>query len=437
LDNNPITPYQDLRYIFGEIMYGGHITDAWDRRTCNTYLDVILHEGLFEKMILGVSGGKEFRSPDPAGLDFQGYFTYIEEAMVPESPTLFGMHTNAEIGYLSNVTSNLFRTITDMSGGSGSGGGGADGKVKDTMDLIMSECPENSEMVGINILLKEVEATEEGLKEGPFNQVVLQECTRMNVLLDELRRSLIELEKGLKGQLNMSPAMEDLKTCMGTGMVPGRNPFHGCNWEGKAWFSLKGLISWFLDLKLRCDQLVEWTEELKRPFCLWLPGLFNSTAYITAAMQCTARTDGLALDQMTTETHVTLMTEKSQCDHHPHGGGFVHGLFIEGARWPDADEVDDVTDVAGEACGGHLVDSKLKMLLPLLPVVYIKAVQVQPAWEPSSVGYLRHDPHCYEAPIYITQFRGPTYVALATLNTVAQPSKWTLAAVAVMFQSAD
>jgi len=33
-----LTPYDDLKYIFGEIMYGGHITDFWDRRTNNTYL---------------------------------------------------------------------------------------------------------------------------------------------------------------------------------------------------------------------------------------------------------------------------------------------------------------------------------------------------------------------------------------------------------------
>ena len=35
-------PYLDLQYLYGEIMYGGHITDNWDRRTCNTYLAVLI-----------------------------------------------------------------------------------------------------------------------------------------------------------------------------------------------------------------------------------------------------------------------------------------------------------------------------------------------------------------------------------------------------------
>lgn len=37
-----VIPYDDLRYLFGEIMYGGHITDDWDRRTNNTYLKVLV-----------------------------------------------------------------------------------------------------------------------------------------------------------------------------------------------------------------------------------------------------------------------------------------------------------------------------------------------------------------------------------------------------------
>lgn len=43
-------PYDDLRYIYGEIMYGGHITDNWDRRTNATYLKVLIRPEIFNGM---------------------------------------------------------------------------------------------------------------------------------------------------------------------------------------------------------------------------------------------------------------------------------------------------------------------------------------------------------------------------------------------------
>lgn len=47
----------------------------------------------------------------------------------------------------------------------------------------------------------------------------------MNTLLSEIRRSLVELDKGLKGQLNMSQSMEDLVSAISLNEWPGRNPF--------------------------------------------------------------------------------------------------------------------------------------------------------------------------------------------------------------------
>ena len=38
LEANNRIPWEDLRYLFGEIMYGGHITDDWDRRLCKVIL---------------------------------------------------------------------------------------------------------------------------------------------------------------------------------------------------------------------------------------------------------------------------------------------------------------------------------------------------------------------------------------------------------------
>lgn len=39
----------------------------------------------------------------------------------------------------------------------------------------------------------------------------------------------------------------------------------------------------------RIAQLSKWTEDLVTPVCLWLPGLFNPTAYLTAVMQVRPR----------------------------------------------------------------------------------------------------------------------------------------------------
>ncbi|KAF4714129.1 Dynein heavy chain 11, axonemal, partial [Perkinsus olseni] len=90
-------PWPDLRYIFGEIMYGGHITDQWDRRTNNTYLATLIVPELLQNMNLAPG----FKSPDANKLDYLAYTKYIDERMPPEAPQMFGLHPNAEIGYLT------------------------------------------------------------------------------------------------------------------------------------------------------------------------------------------------------------------------------------------------------------------------------------------------------------------------------------------------
>lgn len=40
-----------------------------------------------------------------------------------------------------------------------------------------------------------------------------------------------------------------------------------------------------MDMLRRIEQLGSWSEDLVTPQCVWLPGLFNPTAYLTAVMQ--------------------------------------------------------------------------------------------------------------------------------------------------------
>ena len=150
---------------------------------------------------------------------------------------------------------------------------------------------------------------------------------------------------------------------------------------------------------------------------------------------CWLAAPGMPLDQMTTETHVTTYLKPEFVDYYPENGAFVHGLFIEGARWPTGEEAGDTEMISGVPTAGYLVDSRLKELLPALPVIYVKAVVVQASWEPSAVGYLRRMPDIYEAPVYLTSFRGATYVFLATMKTVDPNTRWVLTGTAVLMQT--
>merc|ERR1712167_460887 len=171
--------------------------------------------------------------------------------------------------------------------------------------------------------------------------------------------------KGLLGQLNMSQKMEDLLSALAIKQVPGRNPFHTASWEKFAWPSMKGLQDWFADLILRCGQLTEWCA-------------FNGP---------------------------------EECGERLPEGMYIHGLFCEGAQWGECEnEKFDYVEDSTVQCAGILRESKPKELLPPMPIIYVKAVQVQPSWDPQSVGYIRPEPDLYNCPVYLTTFRGPTWV---------------------------
>jgi len=121
LEANADTPWADVRYLFGEVMYGGHITDPWDRRITSTYLEVLLNPELpDEKTDFLLAPG--FR-PLLEGT-YTDFRNYVEEASPPESPLLFGLHPNAEISLLNSLADGLFFSILSVGGGGGGGGGG-------------------------------------------------------------------------------------------------------------------------------------------------------------------------------------------------------------------------------------------------------------------------------------------------------------------------
>lgn len=73
---------------------------------------------------------------------------------------------------------------------------------------------------------------------------------------------------------------------------------------------------------------------------------------------------------------------------------------------------------------GMIVDARLKELTPTMPVIFIRAIPVDK----------QENRNVYQCPVYKTRQRGPTYVWTFNLKTKENPSKWTLAGVALLLQ---
>ena len=108
-------PFEDLIYIFGEIMYGGHIVDDWDRKLCKAYLDQIMTENLFDEAeLFPFIEGKNLSFRVPASTTYDKYLEHLEITLVQETPLAYGLHPNAEIGFRTAQCNVLFNTLMEI-----------------------------------------------------------------------------------------------------------------------------------------------------------------------------------------------------------------------------------------------------------------------------------------------------------------------------------
>merc|ERR1711871_446366 len=399
LEGQSTIPWDDLRYLFGEIFYGGHITDNYDRVLCEAFLLAYVRVELLEGNMPLFPG---FTTPS-GPLNYKGYFEYIDDSLDRETPTAYGLHPNAEVNFMTSQASALFKAIGDMSpkGGGGEGGGQTMGeKVKQMLDDILEKLPEQFNMVELNERIEEV---------SPYTGVFLQEIERMNNLIFEMRRSLIELDSGLKGDLSITEPMEIMMNAMASNAQPPK-------WEKLAWASRASLGIWLVDMLARYNQLLSWTGDLAQPKVSWISGFFNAQAFVTAVMQVACRKNDWPLNRVITIVDVTKKMTPEEIESQSRDGAYVHGLYMEGARW--------------DMQAGCVEEAYMKELYPKMPVIQMRAILAD---KEDTRGI-------YRCPVYKQTERatpgyhtpGSGYLFMMQLKTKQPAAKWTMAGVAML-----
>eukprot|EP00818_Percolomonas_sp_WS_P004801 CAMPEP_0117449454 /NCGR_PEP_ID=MMETSP0759-20121206/7954_1 /TAXON_ID=63605 /ORGANISM="Percolomonas cosmopolitus, Strain WS" /LENGTH=4456 /DNA_ID=CAMNT_0005241931 /DNA_START=311 /DNA_END=13681 /DNA_ORIENTATION=- len=403
-------PWDSLKYLVGEAMYGGRVTDDFDRRILITYLNEYMGDFLFDTFQPFYFFEDEHRSyslPQDCitkSLSLEDYKSHVEETiLVDNTPEVFGLHPNAEIGYLTNSARSLFQNLLELQprGGAATGSTSREDYIGQIARGIQEKIPQPFDRIA---LVKKIG------KPSPIDVVLLQEVERWNILVTVMQQTLSDLQRALVGEIGMSAELENLSFSLFNGMVPSI-------WRKYAPKTRKTLSNWLLHFQQRYQQYDEWIETSSDPMVIWLSGLHVPESYLTALVQVTCKKYKWPLDRTTSIAKVTKFTNPNQIKQKPKDGCYVKGLFLEGADW----------DL--KTC--ELKRQEPKKLVVELPIVLISPIE-------NSKVKLQNT---HTTPVYVTADRGSAsgvgLVFTANLDTTDHTSHWILQSAAITLETDD
>uniref|UniRef100_A0A8C9M054 Dynein axonemal heavy chain 1 n=1 Tax=Piliocolobus tephrosceles TaxID=591936 RepID=A0A8C9M054_9PRIM len=369
-----------LKYTAGEINYGGRVTDDWDRRCIMNILEDFYNPDVLSPEHSYSASGIYHQIPPT--YDLHGYLSYIKSLPLNDMPEIFGLHDNANITFAQNETFALLGTIIQLQPKSSSSGDrGREEIVEDITQNILLKVPEP-------INLEWVTAKYPVLYEESMNTVLVQEVIRYNRLLQVITQTLQDLLKALKGLVVMSSQLELMAASLYNNTVPQL-------WSAKAYPSLKPLSSWVMDLLQRLDFLQAWIQG-GIPAVFWISGFFFPQAFLTGTLQNFARKFVISIDTISFDFKV-MLEAPSELTQRPQVGCYIHGLFLEGARWdPEAFQ---------------LAESQPKELYTEMAVI----------WLLPTPNRMAQDQDFYLCPIYKTLTRA------GTLSTTGHSTNYVIA----------
>ncbi|XP_033755107.1 LOW QUALITY PROTEIN: dynein heavy chain 5, axonemal-like [Pecten maximus] len=383
--------WTNVRYMFGEIQYGGRVTDDYDKRLLNTFCKVWFGEQMFQPNFVFYKG-----YVIPKCNKHAEYLEFISGLPATDTPEVFGLHGNADITYQSQTAKSVLDTILEIQPKDSSGGGG-----ETRESVVYRLCDDMLDKLPNDYVPYEVRGRLQ--KMGPFqpmNIFLRQEIDRMQKVIATVRFTLNDLKLAIDGTIIMSENLRDALDSMYDARIPKL-------WQKISWDS-STLGFWFTELIDRNTQFHTWCFE-GRPNTFWMTGFFNAQGFLTAMRQEVTRAHkGWALDSVILHNDVTRYS-RDDITTPPSEGVYVYGLFLEGAGW--------------ERRGCRLIEPKPKILFETMPVIHIYAI--------NSTG--GQDSRMYSCPIYKKPRRTDlTYIAAVNLKTNQIPDHWILRGVALL-----
>ncbi|KAM6166251.1 LOW QUALITY PROTEIN: dynein axonemal heavy chain 14 [Erethizon dorsatum] len=345
-------PWQPLRFLVGEVVYGGRITDPWDKRCLDTLLCRFCNPEVLRDDFIFSS--EEICQPVPRSASFQDYI-HIIQSPDEDTPEILGIHPEATRSCRETQGLQFMDGLIAMQ--------------PSTATVTLAISPEQSPDMLVMEILCDIQARlplaveDNGAADAtlgtlrallaspaweylcrnvsghdPLIHCVLitflnQETGRFNKLLFVIHKSLKDLQLAIKGESTLTQELEEVYDSFLNTRVP-------LLWQEQAYRSSKPLSAWVDDLSQCLDFLTTWAQAARtalhhrylkfisswkqtthqaapksRPpadpgSTLWeafpkrLPAFFFPQAFLAAVLQDHGRSQGVSMDALTFSHHV-------------------------------------------------------------------------------------------------------------------------------------
>ncbi|XP_066140827.1 dynein axonemal heavy chain 10 [Euwallacea fornicatus] len=396
-------PWNSLRYLIGEVIYGGRIIDDFDRRIVKTYVNEYMGDFLFDTF-------QSFHFYQDHTVDYvippvgtkDDYIAFIDELPLTNSPEVIGLHSNAEIGYYTQATKEMWNILIELQPqiSASDKGINRDEFIEGMANEVLKKIPEEYEVWKVRRYFQRMMS--------PTIVVLLQELERFNKLIAIMRLTLVQLKSALAGDISMDSMLDNVACSLLNGQLPA-------SWRKLAPATCKNLGGWMEHFEARHQQYFSWSTT-GEPTVLWIAGLHLPKTYLAALVQIACRLHNWPLDRSTLYTYVSEHVDPGDVILRPPAGNcFIHGLFLEGASW--------------DTESNCLRRSTPRVLIEKLPVVGVVPIE----------SFRLKLQNTLRTPVYTTSLRrdamGVGLVFEADLRTTEHIGHWVLQGVCLVLNT--
>ncbi|XP_069340704.1 dynein axonemal heavy chain 14 isoform X1 [Eulemur rufifrons] len=351
LNGQSSIPWKALRYLLGEVIYGGRVTDSWDKRCLKTLLYKFCNPEVM-KDDFGFYRD-ELCQPVPKGASLEDCIHIIQSLPDDDPPEVLGVHPEAIRSCREIQSQEFIESLIAMQPRATTTATlkirleqSNDELVMEMSSDMLKRLPltvEKEGAAGAASTLKGImsssvwESLSENVKgHDPLIHCVLltflnQEIRRFDKLLFVIHKSLKDLQLAIKGEIILTQELEEIFNCFLTMRVPTL-------WQKHAYLSCKPLSPWVNDLIQRLNFFNTWAKvaftAIRRrymrfltawklsvpskskhaaepesfsegfPARYWLPAFFFPQAFLAAVLQDYGRERGIPVDALAFTHHV-------------------------------------------------------------------------------------------------------------------------------------